>query len=157
MDATIIHTPSSTKNREQKRDPETHQAKKGKQWYFGMKAHVGVDGKTKMIHSVVATPANVADCTVLPELLHGEETKEWGDQAYRGQTEAIQKVASEAQDMTHNQYRYKNRVDEVERAKNRNKSRDRVRPWVSEHDGRSTPGLRVHTAYAWRGGERSRS
>ena len=125
VDATIIHAPSSTKNREQKRDPAMHQARKGKQWYFGMKAHVGVDSKTKMIHSVVATAANVADCTVLPELLHGEETKVWGDQAYRGQTEAIQAVAPVAQDMTHKQYRFKKRVDEVERAKNRNKSRVR--------------------------------
>jgi transposase, IS5 family len=125
VDATIIHAPSSTKNRERARDPEMHQAKKGKQWYFGMKAHVGVDSKTKMIHSVVATAANVADSRVLPELLHGEETKVWGDQAYRGQTEVIQQVAPEAQDMTHNQYRYKKRIDEVERAKNRNKSRVR--------------------------------
>jgi transposase, IS5 family len=125
VDATIIHAPSSTKNREQKRDPEMHQTKKGKQWYFGMKAHVGVDSKTKLIHSVVATAANVADGTVLPELLHGEETKVWGDQAYRGQTEAIREVAPEAQDMTHKQYRYKDRIDEVERGKNRNKSRVR--------------------------------
>ena len=125
VDATIIHAPSSTKNREQKRDPAMHQARKGQQWYFGMKAHVGVDSKTKMIHSVVATAANVADCTVLPELLHGVETKVWGDQAYRGQTAAIQAVAPVAQDMTHKQYRFKKRVDEVERAKNRNKSRVR--------------------------------
>jgi transposase, IS5 family len=125
VDATIIHAPSSTKNGEQKRDPAMHQTRKGKQWYFGMKAHVGVDSKTKMIHSVVVTAANVADCAVLPELLHGEETKVWGDQAYRGQTEAIQAVAPIAQDMTHKQYRFKNRVDEVERAKNRNKSRVR--------------------------------
>jgi len=125
VDATIIHAPSSTKNREQKRDPAMHQAKKGKQWYFGMKAHVGVDSKTKMIHSVVATAANVADSTVLPELLHGEETKVWGDQAYRGQKAAIQEVAPAAQDMTHSQYRYKNRIDEEERSKNRTKSRVR--------------------------------
>ena len=125
VDATIIHAPSSTKNREQKRDPEMHQTKKGNQWYFGMKAHVGVDSKTKLIHSVVATAANVADSVVLPELLHGEETKVWGDQAYRGQTEAIREVAPEAQDMTHKQYRYKDRIDEIERAKNRTKSRVR--------------------------------
>jgi len=125
VDATIIHAPSSTKNREQKRDEEMHQTKKGKQWYFGMKAHVGVDSQTKLIHSVVATAANVADGTVLPELLHGEETKVWGDQAYRGQTEAIREVAPAAQDMTHKQYRYKNRIDEIERAKNRTKSRVR--------------------------------
>jgi IS5 family transposase len=122
VDATIIHAPSSTKNREQKRDPEMHQTKKGNQWYFGMKAHVGVDSKTKMIHTVVATAAHVADATVLPELLHGEETRVWGDQAYRGQTEAIRQQAPHAQDCTHRRYRYKNLLDESERAKNRVKS-----------------------------------
>jgi IS5 family transposase len=125
VDATIIHAPSSTKNREQKRDPEMHQTKKGKQWYFGMKAHVGVDSRTKIIHTAVVTAANVADSTVLPDLLHGGETKVWGDQAYRGQSAVIHAVAPMAQDMTHKRYRYKNRVDEVERAKNRNKSRVR--------------------------------
>jgi IS5 family transposase len=122
VDATIIHAPSSTKNREQKRDPEMHQTKKGKQWYFGMKAHVGVDSKTKLIHTAVVTAANVADATVLPELLHGEETRVWGDQAYRGQTEVIQQCAPQAQDCTHRRYRYKDRTDEVEREKNRSKS-----------------------------------
>jgi transposase, IS5 family len=125
VDATIIHAPSSTKNREEKRDPEMHQTKKGKQWYFGMKAHVGVDSKTKIIHSAAVTAANVADARVLPELLHGEETRVWGDQAYRGQSEVIQASAPRAQDCTHRRYRYKNHVDEVERAKNRNKSRVR--------------------------------
>jgi IS5 family transposase len=122
VDATIIHAPSSTKNREEKRDPEMHQTKKGKQWYFGMKAHVGVDSKTKMIHTVVATAANVADATVLPELLHGDETRVWGDQAYQGQTDVIHECAPQAQDCTHRRYRYKDHVDEVERAKNRAKS-----------------------------------
>jgi IS5 family transposase len=84
VDATIIHAPSSTKSREQKRDPEMHQTKKGKQWYFGMQAHVAVDSSTKLIDTAVVTPANVADATVLPDLLHGEETKVWGDQAYCG-------------------------------------------------------------------------
>src|SRR5215472_4393767 len=83
VDATIIHAPSSTKNREQQRDPEMHQTKKGKDWYFGMKAHVGVDSKTKMVHSAVVTPANVADSTALAELLHGEETRVWGDRLIR--------------------------------------------------------------------------
>jgi IS5 family transposase len=122
VDATILHAPSSTKNREQKRDPEMHQTRKGKQWYFGMKAHVGVDSKSKLIHTAVATAANVADVTVLPDLLHGEETRVWGDQAYRGQTEVIHQCAPLAQDCTHRRYRYKNCIDEVERAKNRNKS-----------------------------------
>ena len=125
VDATIIHAPSSTKNREEQRDPEMHQTKKGNQWYFGMKAHVGVDSKTKIIHSAAVTAAHVADATVLPELLHGEETRVWGDQAYRGQTEVIREAAPRARDCTHRRYRYKNRIDEVERAKNRNKSRIR--------------------------------
>src|SRR5690242_14687344 len=89
VDATIINAPSSTKNAEKARDPEMHQTKKGNQWYFGMKAHFGVDSRTKLIHAVTATPANVADSTVLPELLHGEETRVWGDQAYRGQRSVI--------------------------------------------------------------------
>jgi IS5 family transposase len=122
VDATIIHAPSSTKNREQKRDPEMHQTRKGKQWYFGMKVHVGVDSKTKLIHTALVTPAHVADATVLPELLHGKETRVWGDQAYRGQTEVIHECAPQAQDCTHRRYRYKNHIDEVERAKNRTKS-----------------------------------
>ena len=122
VDATIIHAPTSTKNREQKRDPEMHQTKKGNQWYFGMKAHVGVDSKTKLIHTALVTPANVGDATVLPELLYGEETRVWGDQAYRGQRDVIQECAPQAQDCTHRRYRYKDRIDEVERAKNRTKS-----------------------------------
>jgi IS5 family transposase len=125
VDATIIHAPSSTKNREQKRDEEMHQTKKGNQWYFGMKAHVGVDSKTKLIHSVVATPANVADATVLPALLHGQETRVWGDQAYRGQTDVIHACAPNAKDFTNRRYRYKNQVDERERMKNRVKSKVR--------------------------------
>ena len=66
VDATIIHAPSSTKNREEKRDPEMHQTRKGQQWYFGMKAHVGMDSKNKIIHSAVVTAAHVADAKVLP-------------------------------------------------------------------------------------------
>jgi transposase, IS5 family len=122
VDATIIHAPSSTKNREQKRDPEMHQTKKGNQWYFGMKAHVGVDSKNKIIHTVVATAANVSDVAVLPDLLHGEETCVWGDGAYQGQTEVIRQCAPRAQDYTQRRCRYKDFIDEVERMKNRTKS-----------------------------------
>ena len=125
VDATIIHAPSSTKNREQQRDPEMHQTKKGKDWYFGMKAHVGVDSKTKIVHSAVVTPANVADSTVLPELLHGEETRVWGDRAYQGQSETIRQCSPRARDWTQRRYRYKDRIDEGEREKNRSKSRVR--------------------------------
>lgn len=75
VDATIISAPSSTKNKDGKRDPEMHQTKKGNPWYFGMKAHVGVDSQNKLIHSVEATAANVHDARVLPSLLHGEERR----------------------------------------------------------------------------------
>jgi IS5 family transposase len=73
-----------------------HQTTKGHQWYFGMKAHFGVDGRTKLIHAAVVTPANVADSGV-PSLLHGKETRLWGDQAYRGQRAVIRCQASRAQ------------------------------------------------------------
>ena len=78
VDATLIAAQPSTKNRAKARDPEMHQAKKGNQWYFGMKAHVGVDSQSKVIHSVVATAANVGDATILPDLLHGEEARVYG-------------------------------------------------------------------------------
>src|SRR5438309_2062958 len=104
-----------------RRHREMNTNRKGKQWYCGMKADVGVDSKTKIIHTAVATAANVADSVVLPDLLHGEETRVWGDQAYRGQTEVIRECAPQAQDCTHRRYRYKDRIDEVERAKNRTK------------------------------------
>lgn len=81
VDATIISAPPSTKNAEQARDPEMHQAKKGKDWHFGMKAHVGTD-KRGIVHSLSTTPANVADISELPKLLHGEERELFGDQAY---------------------------------------------------------------------------
>jgi IS5 family transposase len=128
VDATIIHAPSSTKNREQSRDPEMHQAKKGKNWYFGMKAHVGVDSKTKIIHTAVATAANVSDVAILPDLLHGEETRVWGDGAYQGQTEVIRECAPRARDFTQRRCRYQGQiVDKVAWAKNRTKSKVRAR------------------------------
>ena len=127
VDATIINAPSSTKNADKARDPEMHQTKKGNQWYFGMKAHIGVDSRTKLIHAVVATPANVADSTVLPDLLHGQETRVWGDQAYRGQRAVIREHAPKARDFTNRSYRHRGVVDEVERRKNRSKSKVRAR------------------------------
>jgi IS5 family transposase len=125
VDATIIHAPSSTKNQSQQRDPEMRQTKKGGQWYFGMKAHVGVDSKTKMIHSVVATAANQADAKVLPQLLHGEETRVWGDQGYVGQTEIIRACAPQARDCINRRCLYHGRIHEVERERNRKKSKVR--------------------------------
>ena len=127
VDATIIHAPSSTKNKSGQRDPEMHQTRKGKQWYFGLKAHIGVDAKQGTVHTLVTTSANVADSTVLPELLHGEERKVWGDGGYQGQTEAIQQAAPKAQDMTCRRTRFKNYVDELQKKKNRNKSSVRAK------------------------------
>jgi len=125
--AGIINAPSSTKNADKARDPEMHQTKKGNQWHFGMKAHIGVDSRTKLIHAAVATPANVADGMVLPDLLHGNETRVWGDQAYRGQRAVIRQHAPRAQDFVNRRYRRRGVVDEVERAKNRTKSKVRAR------------------------------
>ena len=127
VDATIIDAPSSTKNEDKARDPEMHQTKKGNEWYFGMKAHIGVDSQNKLIHSVAVTAANVADSQVLPHLLHGKETRVWGDQAYRGQREVIRAHAPNALDFTNRRHRHSGIVDEVERAKNRTKSRVRAR------------------------------
>ena len=77
-----------------------HQTKKGNQWYFGMKAHIGVDSRSKLIHFVAASAANVHDSQALPYLLHGKERRVWGDSAYRGQREVIRECARHAQDFT---------------------------------------------------------
>ena len=84
VDASIIEAPSSTKNRTGERDPEMHQTKKGNQWYFGMKLHIGVDADTGLVHSLSATPANVHDVTGAHRLLHGGEETVWGDAGYTG-------------------------------------------------------------------------
>ena len=127
VDATIINAPTSTKNRDKKRDPEMHQTAKGKQWYFGMKAHVGMDSAEKLVHTVLASAANIADRDALPYLLHGRETRVWGDQAYKGQTGVIHRRAPQAKDFTNRSCRYRGNVDEVEKARNRTKSRVRAR------------------------------
>jgi transposase, IS5 family len=84
VDATLMAAPSSTKNAKRQRDPEMRQAKKGNQWYFGMKAHIGADRDSKLVHTVVVTAANVADVTKTAELLHGQETQVHADAGYTG-------------------------------------------------------------------------
>ena len=84
VDATIIEAPSSTKNKRQQRDPEMHQTKKGNQWHFGMKAHIGVDADSGLVHTVTTTPANAHDITQAAELLHGQEQEVFADSGYRG-------------------------------------------------------------------------
>ena len=84
VDATLLAAPPSTKNKEKKRDPEMHQTRKGNQWYFGMKAHIGADRDSKLVHTVVVTAANVADITKTAELLHGQERQVHADAGYTG-------------------------------------------------------------------------
>jgi len=130
VDATIIAAPSSTKNAEKKRDPEMHQTKKGNQWYFGMKAHIGVDTRTRTIHRIVATAANVHDSKVLGQLMHGKERRLYVDSAYRWQRDVIRSRSKYARDFT-NKRAYRNSpLNEADRETNRRKSA--VRSYV-EH------------------------
>jgi len=127
VDATIIDAPSSTKNEAKSRDPEMHQTRKGKQWYFGMKAHIGVDSRSKLIHSVAATAANVHDSQLLGDLLHGDETRVWGDSAYTGQGDTIREHAPNAKDFTHKKGGRNRALSDDEKAKNRTKSKVRAK------------------------------
>jgi IS5 family transposase len=127
VDASIISAPSSTKNQDKARYPEMRSTRKGNQWYFGMKAHIGVDSKIKQIHSVAVTAANVHDSQVLEDLLHGEETRVWGDSAYTGQTEAMRRTARCAQDFTHEKGRRNQPLDDAAKARNRTKTKVRAK------------------------------
>jgi len=128
VDATIIGAPSSTKNADKARDPEMYQTRKGQQWYFGMKLHIGVDSRTGLAHSAVVTAANVHDKHPLPELLHGNAQRVHGDSAYASQKELIPSKAPKANDFPNQRTRRPGGiVDEVQRGKNRNKSKIRAR------------------------------
>ena len=127
VDATIIAAPSSTKNASQQRDPEMKQTRKGNQWHFGMKVHVGADSKTGLVHSAVVTSANVHDKHPLADLLRGDEKRVYGDRGYQGCTEMIKAAAPEARDFTNRRVRQPWGEDEAERLRNRTKSRTRAR------------------------------
>src|SRR3990167_2299701 len=127
VDATIIGAPSSTKNADKARDPEMHQTRKGQQWYFGMKLHIGVDSQTGLTHSVVVTSANVHDKHPLPNLLHGNEQRVYGDSAYASQKDLIHSTAPNAKDFTNQRTRRNGVVNEMLKSKNRNKSKIRAR------------------------------
>lgn len=128
VDATIISAPSSTKNADKARDPEMHQTRKGHQWYFGMKLHIGVDSQSGLAHSAVVTAANIHDKHPLPDLLHGNEQRVYGDSAYASQKALIAGKAPNAKDFTNQRTRRAGGiVDEVARGKNRNKSKIRAR------------------------------
>jgi IS5 family transposase len=124
VDATLIAAPPSTKNRDKSRDPEMHQSKKGNQWYFGMKLHIGADSQSGLVHSASVTAGNVHDSQELPNLLHGGETRFYGDSAYRGQKqrERLKDIAPRAKDFT-NKRAYNSRpLTDADKETNRRKS-----------------------------------
>lgn len=127
VDATIIDAPRSTKNEKRQRDPDMASTQKGNQWYFGLKAHIGVDSHSKLIHSVVVTSANVHDSQVLGDLLHGKERRVYGDSAYTGQKSQLKASAKHAKDFTHKRGRRNHPLSGEERQANRNKSKIRSR------------------------------
>ena len=124
VDATLIAAPPSTKNKDKSRDPEMHQVKKANEWHFGMKLHIGADSKTGLVHSASVTAADVHDSHQVPNLLHGQETRFYGDSAYRGkaQRERLKEIAPKAKDFT-NKRAYRNRpLTDADKATNRRKS-----------------------------------
>ena len=124
VDATLIAAPASTKNQEQSRDPEMHQSKKGNQWYFGMKLHIGVDSQSGLVHSASVSAGNVHDSQELPNLLHGEETRLYGDSAYRGekQRERLKDIAPQAKDFTNKRAHKNRKLSDADKQTNRRKS-----------------------------------
>jgi transposase, IS5 family len=129
VDATLIAAPPSTKNRDQSRDPEMHQSKKGNEWHFGMKLHIGVDSQSGLVHSASVTAGNVHDSQELPNLLRGSETRLYGDSAYRGekQRERLKQIAPRAKDFT-NKRAYRNRpLSDADKQTNRRKSSVRAK------------------------------
>ncbi len=121
VDATIIGAPSSTKNADKQRDPQMHQTRKGQQWYFGMKMHIGMDSRSGLVHHAVVTAANAHDKQALPDLLHGNERRLYGDSAQASQKALIRSKAAQARDFTNQRVRKGGEIDGWERAKNRNK------------------------------------
>ncbi len=148
VDATIIDAPSSTKNAKKKRDPQMHQTRKGKQWYFGMKVHTGTDAESGLVHTVVATAANVADVNVLGQLLHGGEESLHGDSAYHSKE---LKAQAEANGVAFNVNQRGTRtkpLTKTQRARNRRLSRVRA---TVEHPFRVIKCLWGHTKVRYRG------
>lgn len=123
VDATIIGASSSTKNEQGKRDPEMHQTRKGKQWYFGMKLHIGADSESRLARSAVVTAAHVHDKHPLPDLLHGSEQRVYGDSAYASQGDLIRSKAPDARDCTNQRVREGSATEHLDRILNRVKSR----------------------------------
>jgi IS5 family transposase len=127
VNATIIGAPSSTKNTGMARDPEMHQTRKGQQWFFGMKLHIGVDSRTGLAHRAVVTAANVHDKHPLPQLPQGNERRVYGDSTYASQKALIPAAAPQAKDFTNQRVCKGEETEEGKRAKNRNKFKARAR------------------------------
>ncbi len=148
VDATIINAPPSTKNAKKERDPQMHQTRKGRQWYFGMKVHTGTDTDSGLVHTLQATAANVADVNVLGELLHGAEESLHGDSAYHSQELQAQAQAAGIA-FNVNQRGSKHRpLTQAQRARNRRLSRERA---VVEHPFLVVKRLWGHTKVRYRG------
>jgi len=148
VDASIIDAPSSTKNAKKKRDPQMHQTKKGKQWYFGMKVHIGVDTDSGLVHTVRGTGANVADVNVLGELLHGGEESLHGDSAYHSkQLKAQAEESGIAFDVNERGTKHR-ALTKMQRARNRRLSRVRA---TVEHPFLVVKRLWGHTKVRYRG------
>ena len=148
VDASIIDAPSSTKNAKKKRDPQMHQTKKGKQWYFGMKVHIGVDTDSGLVHTLRGTGANVADVNVLGELLHGGEESLHGDSAYHSkQLKAQAEESGIAFDVNERGTKHR-ALTKMQRARNRRLSRVRA---TVEHPFLVVKRLWGHTKVRYRG------
>ena len=132
VDATIISAPSSTKNAGEERDPEMRQTRKGKQWYFGMKVHVGTD-KKGLVHSVATGPANEGDITRLDELLHGEESELYGDQAYWSEDHRLQCKHARVRYRVNRGAKPGSKLTQHEKSINRSRSRRRARGEFAFH------------------------
>ena len=148
VDASIIDAPSSTKNAKKKRDPQMHQTRKGKQWYFGMKVHIGVDTDSGLVHTLRGTAANVADVNVLGELLHGGEESLHGDSAYHSKQLKAQAQASGLEFNVNERGTRHRPLTKMQRARNRRLSRVRA---TVEHPFLVVKRLWGHTKVRYRG------
>jgi IS5 family transposase len=126
VDATIIHAPSSTKNETKTRDPEMSQTKKGNQWYFGMKCHIGVDERSGVVHSVTASTAREADITHIDSLLHGKEKVVLGDRGYESRKLAESLKQKGVRLLTQRRRRAGRDLSETQRKRNRRLSARRA-------------------------------
>jgi IS5 family transposase len=148
VDATIINAPSSTKNAEGKRDPEMHQTRKGKQYYFGMKVHTGTDADSGIVHTLEATAANVADVNVFGELLHGNEDSVHGDSAYHSKELKAQAEAAGVEFNVNERASRHAPLNRKQRARNRRLSRVRA---IVEHPFLVVKRLWGHAKVRYRG------